>query len=65
MDTGSLIDLVTSVDVGSLVGPTDLLGGVVNAVFKVVGDAIAMWPTGSAAAAGSIQAGLGSIGGVL
>lgn len=63
MDTGSLIGLVTSVDVGSLVGPTDLLNSLVNAVFEVVGDLIAVWPAGSAASAGSIQSILGSIGG--
>ncbi|MDH6280109.1 hypothetical protein [Prescottella agglutinans] len=65
MNTASLIDLVTSVDVGSMVTPLNLLNDAVNAVFKVVGDAIAVWPAGSTAAAGSIQAGLGSLGGLL
>lgn len=65
MDTASLIDIVTSVDVGSMVPPLALLNGLVDAVFKVVGDAIAVWPAGSSAVAGSIQAGLGSFGGLL
>jgi len=64
VDTGSLIDLITSVDVGSLIEPLGLLNGVANAVFKVVGDAIAVWPAGSAATNGSIQAVLGSVGGL-
>ncbi|MDH6676882.1 hypothetical protein M2284_001080 [Rhodococcus sp. LBL1] len=64
MDTGSLVTLITSVDVGSLKPPLELLNGVVNAVFKVVGDAIAIWPAGSAAANGSIQAVFGSLGGI-
>ena len=64
MDTGSLVSLITSVDVGSLLQPVELLNGLVNAVFKVVGDLIAIWPAGSTAANGSVQAVLGSVGGL-
>ena len=48
MDTGSLVDLVTSVDVGSLEAPIfNGLNGIVNAIFNVVGDVIALWPQAS------------------
>ncbi|NKZ76894.1 hypothetical protein GTA28_08425 [Rhodococcus hoagii] len=63
MDTGSLVDLVTSVDVGSLEAPIfNGLNGIVNAIFNVVGDVIALWPAGSSGIAGSLDGGLGSVG---
>lgn len=65
MDTASLIDMVTSVDLGSLTAPLTLFNDAVNAVFNVVGGAIAVWPAGSTAVAGSIEAGLGSLGGLI
>ncbi|WP_127918346.1 hypothetical protein [Prescottella agglutinans] len=66
MDTGSLVDLVTSVDVGSLAAPIgNGLNGIVNAIFNVVGGVIALWPAGSSAVAGSLDAALGSVGTVL
>lgn len=64
MDTGSLVDLLTSVDVIPLadiiVGPVVQL---VNSMFSVVGNVIALWPAGSAAGAGSLQDVLGSVSG--
>jgi hypothetical protein len=63
VDTGSLVDLVTSVDVGSLAAPFgNGLNGIVNAIFDIVGDAIALWPAGSSGVAGSLEAGLSSVG---
>ncbi|WP_137723010.1 hypothetical protein [Prescottella subtropica] len=66
MDTGSLVDLVTSVDLGSLTDPIASMKDVVDALFKVVGDVIGLWPAGSGAANGSVDAlltGLGSAAG--
>lgn len=65
MDTGSLIDLVTSVDLGSLQPPIADLIIPINAIFKVIGDAISVWPSGSYAANSSVDAVLGSVGTVL
>lgn len=65
MDTGSLIDLVTSVDLGSLQPPIAALVVPIDAIFRVIGNAIAVWPAGSTAANGSVDAVLGSVGTVL
>ncbi|RVW04641.1 hypothetical protein [Rhodococcus spongiicola] len=67
MDTGSLLDLVSSVDLGSLSDPENggllqLLNGAIDAVFGFIGDVINLWPTASSAAAGSINDVLGSVG---
>ncbi|QCQ92403.1 hypothetical protein [Rhodococcus sp. SGAir0479] len=63
MNTGSLVDLLTSVDVMPwsevILGPVVNL---VNSMFDVVGDVIALWPAGSSGAAGSIQDIVGSSG---
>ncbi|BCN70387.1 hypothetical protein RE943_38600 [Prescottella equi] len=64
MNTGSLVDLITSVDVTSsydfVTGP---VVGLVNSLFAVVGNVIGLWPVGSADAAGSLQDILGSVSG--
>ncbi|WP_305093054.1 hypothetical protein [Prescottella sp. R16] len=62
MDTGSLVDLITSVDIGSLTEPINSLTGVVDAVFKVIGGVIGVWPAGSTAANGSVDALLTALG---
>lgn len=65
MDTGSLVHLLTSVNIGSLVPPITSMKSVVDALFAVVGDVIGIWPAGSGAANTSVQAiftGLGSAG---
>lgn len=64
MDSGSLIQLIGSVDVGSLAAPIRSLMGVVDAVSGIVDSIITVWTTGSAGAAGSIQTILGSVGGM-
>lgn len=61
MDTGSLVDLLTSVDVFSVSPAWMQLGELISSVFGVVGDAIGLWPTGSAGAAASLQNILGSV----
>lgn len=64
MDTGSLVDLITSVDVQPLadffLGPVLNLA---NSVFGVVGNVIALWPAASSGAAGSLQDVVGSVSG--
>jgi len=64
VNTGSLVDLLTSVDVTPLgefiIGPVVNL---VNSLFGVVGNVIALWPAGSTGAAGSLQDAFGSISG--
>ncbi|GAB2633009.1 hypothetical protein GCM10027068_10170 [Prescottella soli] len=64
MDTGSLVNLITSVDVGSLIPVLAPLQDLSNALFKAIGDVIALWPAGSAVSNSSIQAALGSVGGL-
>lgn len=64
MDTGSLVDLITSVDVNTSIeiftGPVRSLS---DAMFEIVGNVIALWPTGSTAVAGSLQDVVGSVSG--
>lgn len=64
MNTGSLVDLLTSVDVMPLgefiIGPVVNL---VNSIFGVVGNVIALWPAGSATGAASLQDVVGSVSG--
>ena len=64
MDTGSILDLVTSIDVGS-VGDSQYWGpfsSFVDVVSKAVTAAIAVWPVGSSAVAGSLDGTLGALG---
>ncbi|BCN50599.1 hypothetical protein [Prescottella equi] len=63
MDTGSLVDLVTSVDIGSLGPAYQQVGALIASLFDVVGDLIGLWPAGSAGAAGSLQGIVGSVSG--
>lgn len=64
MNTGSLVDLLTSVDLTPMgefiIGPVVDL---VNSLFGVVGNVIALWPAGSTGAAGSLQDIVGSVSG--
>jgi len=69
VNTGSLVDLLTSVDLNPLylfsVGPT--FDGPVQALadsfFDFVGNVIALWPAGSAVVDGSLQDAIGSVSG--
>ncbi|CAM2863353.1 hypothetical protein RHDE110596_04490 [Prescottella defluvii] len=61
---GSILDLVTSVDLGSVSdmqywGPFNTLSDVLG---KAVTAAIAVWPVGSSAVAGSLDGTLGAFG---
>ncbi|PTR31139.1 hypothetical protein C8K36_101166 [Rhodococcus sp. OK519] len=69
MNTGSLVDLLTSVDLNPLYlfsvgetgdGPLQVL---VDSLFDVIGNVIALWPAGSAVVDGSLQDALGSVSG--
>ncbi|MEV0946736.1 hypothetical protein [Rhodococcus sp. NPDC049939] len=62
MDSGSLLDLVSSIDLGSLIDPLALLDGLIGAVFAAVGNIIDVLPAGSSAVAGSLNEILGSVG---
>lgn len=62
MDTGSVLDIVTSVDLGSVVNPMYELNAVIQNAFRVVTAALFAWTSGSAAVAGSLDTLLGSAG---
>ena len=63
MDTGSLIELIGSVDAGSLAAPITSFTGIIAAVSDMIDSVITIWTTGSAEASGSIQSILGSVAG--
>ncbi|AGT91321.1 hypothetical protein EEB12_07895 [Rhodococcus sp. WS1] len=63
MDTASLIDAVGSIDANSVQLPLAALKGIIEGVFAAISSFIELGVTGSAASAGSIQSGLGSIAG--
>lgn len=62
MDTGSILDLVTSFDAASMTDPILGLNGVVDAIIDTIVSAISIWPAGSVAANGSLDGLFGSIG---
>lgn len=59
---GSIIDLITSVDVSSATWPQYELNGVIQDVFRIVTATLRTWTSGSAAVAGSLDVMLGSAG---
>ncbi|BCN45671.1 hypothetical protein [Prescottella equi] len=69
MNTGSLVDLLTSVDLTPLwlfsTGPTfeGPVQTLVDSLFDVIGNVIALWPAGSAVVDGSLQDAIGSVSG--
>ena len=63
MDTGSLVDLLTSVDFMSLAAPYQQVTELIASLFGVVGEIIPLWPAGSSGVAGSLQGIVGSVSG--
>ncbi|OYD68634.1 hypothetical protein BDB13_2188 [Rhodococcus sp. OK302] len=63
MDTASLMDSLASIDANSVQLPVTAMLAIIDGVFDTISGFINLVVTGSAASAGLIQAGLGSIAG--